>query len=57
MVSIIWNSHLQCGSMMTLASGHALSWDEIVYDGEVEERKFAAFFVKSVSLSCLSLFF
>ena len=26
--------------------GLALGWDEIVYNGNVEERKFSAFFVK-----------
>jgi len=26
--------------------GHALSWDEIVYNGEVEERKFVAYYIK-----------
>lgn len=26
--------------------GHALSWDDIIYNGEPEERKFSAFFVK-----------
>lgn len=28
--------------------GHALSWDEIVYDGSTKERKFAAYYVKLV---------
>ena len=27
-------------------SGHALSWDEIIYTGGPEECKFAAFYVK-----------
>ncbi len=26
--------------------GHALSWDEIVYDGSAEERKFTAYYIK-----------
>lgn len=28
--------------------GHALSWDEIVYDGSTEDRKFAAYYIKLV---------
>ena len=28
--------------------GHALSWDEIVYDGSPEDRKFAAYYIKLV---------
>ena len=34
---------------MFLCVGHALSWDEIIYDGDVEEKTFSAFFIKSVS--------
>ena len=29
-----------------VSSGHALSWDDIIYDGEPEEKKFSAFFIK-----------
>jgi len=28
------------------SKGFALSWDEIIYDGNPEEQKFAAFFIK-----------
>ena len=35
-----------CVCVCVCVSGHALSWDEIIYDGEVEEKKFAAYFVK-----------
>ena len=28
--------------------GHALSWDEIVYQGSPEERKFVAYYIKCV---------
>ena len=26
--------------------GHALSWDEIIYRGSTEERKFVAYYIK-----------
>jgi len=28
------------------SKGFALSWDEIIYDGNPEEQKFTAFFIK-----------
>ena len=31
---------------MDLCIGFALSWDEIIYEGNPEERAFAAFYVK-----------
>ena len=32
----------------SLSPGHALSWDEIIYDGSPEEQKFAAYYIKYV---------
>ena len=37
------DNHLHANSYL---SGHALSWDEIIYTGSPEDRKFAAFYVK-----------
>ena len=31
---------------ITMVAGHALKWDEIIYNGSVDERKFVAFYVK-----------
>ena len=33
--------------------GHALSWDEIVYNGSPKDRKFVAYYIKYVQFVCV----
>ena len=43
-----WRWEGEAGSLLlcVFIAGHALSWDDIIYNGEPEERKFSAFFIK-----------